>query len=67
MQRCLILDDLHLCTTVHDSDLEDGGVWGGDRWVTLRLVFDYEAAGIDGWVCVGGLYREHKVSIQRAD
>lgn len=62
----LIVNYPHLCTTVHDSDLEDGRVWGGDHRQTLRVIPDREVAGIDGWVCVCGLHGEHKVSIQRA-
>lgn len=64
--RYLLLDYLNFCTTVHDSNFEDGHVWGADNRETLRLVLYHEAAGIDGQVCVCGLYREHKVSIQRA-
>lgn len=32
----------------------------------MRLIFDDEAAGINGWVRVCGLHREHKMSIQGA-
>lgn len=62
----LLLGHLHFCTTVHDADLEDGCVGGASNRKALRLVLYHEAAGINGRVCVRGLYREHKVAIQRA-
>lgn len=65
---CSLLDLLYLayCTTVRESNLENGRVWGGDHRCTLRMILNYEPAGIDGQICVCGLYWEHKVSIQRA-
>lgn len=62
----LLLGHLHFCTTVRDADLEDGCVRRADNRKTLRLVLYHEAAGINGRVCVHGLYREHKVAILRA-